>query len=31
MVLLGGTAEEIMASAPCDTAVARVESSFRRP
>ena len=31
MVLLGGTAEEIMASAPCDTAVARVEGTFRRP
>jgi nucleotide-binding universal stress UspA family protein len=31
MVLLGGTAEEIMAAAPCDTAVARVEGTFRRP
>jgi nucleotide-binding universal stress UspA family protein len=31
MVLLGGTAEEIMAAAACDTAVARVEGSFRRP
>lgn len=31
MVLLGGTAEEIMAAAPCDTAVARVEGAFRRP
>ena len=31
MVLLGGTAEEIMAAAPCDTAVARSEGIFRRP
>lgn len=31
MVLLGGTAEEIMAAAPCDTAVARVDGTFRRP
>ena len=31
MVLLGGTAEEIMAAAPCDAAVARVEGAFRRP
>ncbi|MDH3261324.1 MAG: universal stress protein [Acidimicrobiia bacterium] len=31
MVLLGGTAEEIMAAAPSDVAVARVEGSFRRP
>ncbi len=31
MVLLGGTAEEIMSAAPCDVAVARVEGAFRRP
>jgi nucleotide-binding universal stress UspA family protein len=31
LVLLGGTAEEIMAAAPSDVAVARVEGSFRRP
>lgn len=31
MVLLGGVAEEVMQSAPCDVAVARVDSIFRRP
>ncbi len=31
LVLLGGTAEEIMSSAPSDVAVARVEGTFRRP
>jgi nucleotide-binding universal stress UspA family protein len=31
IVLLGGTAEEIMAAAPSDVAVARVEGAFRRP
>lgn len=31
MVLLGAVAEEIMQSSPCDVAVARVESVFRRP
>ncbi len=31
MVLLGGTAEEIMESVHCDVAVARVEGTFRRP
>lgn len=31
IVLLGGTAEEIMGAAPSDVAVARVESTFRRP
>lgn len=31
MVLLGGTAEEIMAAVACDTAVARVAGTFRRP
>ena len=31
MVLLGTVAEEVMETAPCDVAVARVESVFRRP
>jgi CPA2 family monovalent cation:H+ antiporter-2 len=31
LILLGGTAEEIMSSAPSDVAVARVEGTFRRP
>jgi len=31
IVLLGGTAEEIMAAVPSDVAVARVEGTFRRP
>ncbi len=31
IVLLGGTAEEIMSSASSDVAVARVEAAFRRP
>lgn len=31
MVLLGGTAEEIMQSASSDVAIARVEGAFRRP
>ena len=31
MVLLGGTAEEIMSASPCDVAVARTEGTFRRP
>lgn len=31
MVLLGAVAEEVMHAAPCDVAVARVESVFRRP
>jgi nucleotide-binding universal stress UspA family protein len=31
LVLLGGTAEEIMSSASSDVAVARVEGTFRRP
>ncbi len=31
MVLLGAVAEEVMQTAPCDVAVARVESVFRRP
>ena len=31
LVLLGGTAEEIISSAPSDVAVARVEATFRRP
>ena len=31
MVLLGGTAEEIMSAAPSDVAVARAEGAFRRP
>ena len=31
MVLLGTVAEEVMETAPCDVAVARVDSVFRRP
>lgn len=31
MVLLGTVAEEVMESAPCDVAIARVEGVFRRP